>query len=179
MKPLRHFFRECSRQFTVGEQYRMVVEHERSMNAHRRYFATVNEAFNNLPEHIAYLSDDSGHILADEHGNRIRTFRNADHLRKWALIKTYWAVEQTHVLETEIDAYRFKEWIDRYASQHDEYPVTITRGNVVKVYMARSQSVHNMSREDFRRSSDDVLDFLSHLIGTSQATLLANAGQAA
>lgn len=62
--------RLAERTRTSSHAYRLIVAAERSAASHRQYMASVQEAWANLPEHLA------------EH------FPSPDHLRKWALIKT-------------------------------------------------------------------------------------------
>jgi len=62
--------RLAERTRTSSHAYRLIVAAERSAASHRQYMASVQEAWANLPEHLAGY------------------FPNPDLLRKWALIKT-------------------------------------------------------------------------------------------
>ncbi len=157
MKPQDRFSHLCDRQFVVGETYRMVVEEERSMASHRQYFAEVNEAWKNLPEHLAPL------------------FPTADKLRKWCLIKCGYATEQSMVCRSMVDAARFATMMGRM----NEDSTVVRKGNVIKLYTAKSQSVRHMDKAEFQRSKQDVLDLLASMIGTTTEELSKNAGQAA
>ena len=61
--------RLADKHFVVGLSYRLVPHEERSMAQHRYYFASINEAWKNLPEDLA------------------ERFATPDQLRKFALIK--------------------------------------------------------------------------------------------
>jgi hypothetical protein len=51
MTPLnRTWAGRADKQFVVGETYFVEAMHERSMASHRQYFASLNEAWRNLPE---------------------------------------------------------------------------------------------------------------------------------
>ncbi len=77
MAPYGRFAREADAQFVIGERYRMTTVEERSAKSHAHYFACVTDAWANLPE---------------EYEGRWPT---ADHLRKYALIKTGYRREET------------------------------------------------------------------------------------
>lgn len=157
MKPLHHFTRTCDQQFAVGEEYRLVVESERSMASHKRYFACLNEAWRNLPHSVA------------------PHFPSAEKLRKWVLIKCNYANAQRMVCETAVDAARVAQLIGR---MNDDSIVVRTR-NVITIYTAKSQSVRSMNKQEFLESSNAVLDYVAAMISTSRADLEANADQAA
>jgi hypothetical protein len=157
MVPIDRFIPVAERQYTKGEVYRLAVEEERSAISHRHYFASVNEAWKNLPHDIAPL------------------FPTAEKLRKWALIKTGYATEQAMVVDTEIDAARMANLLGRM----NEDSVVVAKGRVMKMYTAKSQSTRSMDKKEFQTSKTAVLDLLSEMIGTSRETLEANAGKAA
>jgi len=61
MEPLARFSRLAERSFTSGHAYRLIVEEERSVAAHKHYFAAVREAFMNLrePWDVAFPNEDA------------------------------------------------------------------------------------------------------------------------
>ena len=64
-RPLRRHAKDCDARFVIGERYRIDVVEQRSEASHRSFFASVNEAWLNLPEDIAerffvLLSKDPG-----------------------------------------------------------------------------------------------------------------------
>ena len=61
----------------------------------------------------------------------------------------------------------------------NEDSVVVVKGRVMKMYIAKSQSVRSMDKKEFQSSKQAVLDLLSEMIGTSRETLEANADRAA
>ena len=158
MTPMPMSFPLCMRQFTIGEQYRLVAEEERSVQSHKHYFAAVYEAWQNLPEDLA------------------ARFPTAEILRHWCLVKCHYATEKTVVLETMRDA----EYLYEYICEKRDNDTFVQRSdNVIKIWTAKSQSTRAMDREEFQRSKEAVLGLLSELIGTSVGELKKNAGKAA
>lgn len=157
MVPTDRFIPIAGRQYTQGEVYRMAVEEERSGVSHRHYFASVHEAWKNLPHDLAEL------------------FPTSEKLRKWVLIKCGYANAQAMVCDTELDAARIAGMLGRM----NEDSVVISKGRVMKMYTAKSQSVRSMDKNEFQASKTAVLDYISGMIGVSRETLEENAGKAA
>lgn len=149
--------RLADKHYVVGETYRLVPHEDRSMRSHRYYFASVNEAWKNLPEHLA------------------ERFPTSEHLRKYALIKAGFHDSREHVAASKAEAVRLAAFI----RPMDEYAVVVVSEAVVTVYTAKSQSTRAMGKKGFRASADAVLDILSAMIGTTPDTLAGNAGRAA
>lgn len=147
----------ADKHFVVGMEYMLVPHEERSMRSHRYYFASINEAFKNLPEDLA------------------ERFPTPDALRKYALIKGGYRDEKTFVASSKAEALRLAAFV----RPMDEYAVVTVREVVVTVYTAKSQSVRAMGKDEFRASIDSVLDVVAGMIGTTAATLAANAERAA
>ena len=145
--------RLADKHFVVGLEYMLVPHEDRSMRSHRFYFASVNEAWKNLPEDMA------------------ERYPTADHLRKWALIKAGYRDERSIVASSKAEALRIAAFI----RPMDEYAVVVVREAVVRVYTAKSQSTRAMGKTEFGASKEKVLDILSAMIGTTAATLAANA----
>jgi len=157
MVPLGRFRARCAEAFTIGEFYRMTAEEERSWRSHRHYFACIFDAWLNLPESAA-----------------LETWaQTSEHLRKYALIKTGWHDSQTYACESKAEALRLAtalraqgELADYHrASRH--YSIVVMQGSLVTLYMAKSQSVRAMGKNDFQKSKDDVLNFVASLSGTT------------
>ena len=53
MAPMPRFKRMCDQQFVVGEEYPLQILEARSRRAHNHFFASVHEAWKNLPEDVA------------------------------------------------------------------------------------------------------------------------------
>lgn len=133
------------------------VREHRSHASHGHFFASVQEAFNNLPEDIA------------------GDFGDAEHLRKWCLIKAGYRDERTLACSSKAEALRLASFI----RPMDGFAVVLVREATVTVYTARSQSLRAMGKDEFQKSKDSVFDVLAKLIGVDVAELSANAGQSA
>ena len=157
MIPQERFKRRAEQQFVIGDTYRLVVEEERLANSHRHYFASLAEAWRNLPED-----------LADR-------FESPEALRAWALIKTGYHDETSVVCDTEADAKR----IASFMGMLRDYAVIVVKGNVVKRYTAKSQSVRAMDKAAFEASKRDVLDLVASMIGVDPRQLAAEASRTA
>lgn len=149
--------RLADRHYVVGESYMLIPHEERSMRSHRYYFASVNEAWKNLPEHWA------------------DRFPTSDHLRKYALIKSGYRDERSIVCSSKAEALR----VGSFVRSVDEYAVVIVSEAVVTIYTAKSQKMRAMGKRAFGESKEAVLDTVAAMIGTSKDTLAANAGEAA
>jgi len=54
MQPLgERMAKLCDEQFVIGMRYRLVEYEDRSSKSHNHYFASLAEAWNNLPEDMA------------------------------------------------------------------------------------------------------------------------------
>ena len=113
--------------------------------SHDHFFASVQEAYNNLPEDLA---DD---------------FASPEHLRKWALIKAGYRDERSIVASSKAEALRIAAFI----RPMDEFSVVVVREATVTQLTAKSQSLRAMGKVEFQRSKDAVFDVLAKLIGTS------------
>ena len=147
----------AQRQYEVGETYRLEVREERSTNSHNHFFASINEGWLNLPEHVA------------------ERFPTPDHLRKYLLIRTGYRDERTIVATSKAEAQRIAAFI----RPMDEFAVVTVREATVAVYTAKSQSVRAMGAREFAASKTAVLDALAAMIGVERKALEANAGKAA
>lgn len=157
MEPLPRFREECDREFVVGQIYRLDVYEERSHKSHAHYFACIADGWQNLPENLA----------AD--------FPTPECLRKHALIRSGYADKRTFVASSKAEALRIAAFIRPL----DEYSIVTVDGAMVTEYRAQSQSQRAMGAKTFQASKDAVLNYIAGLIGTTPATLAANAGRAA
>ncbi|WP_316227862.1 hypothetical protein [Bradyrhizobium sp. SZCCHNR3015] len=124
----------------------------RSTKSQNHYHAAVNEAWKNLPED-----------LANQHPD-------AEHLRKWALIKTGWCIKQNVVCESVDQAIAFAA----VAGKLNESAVIVVQGKVVTIATARTQKTTGpgcMNREEFQKSKQDVLEYVASLIGVDASAL--------
>lgn len=157
MIPLARFMRLCDNQFVVGEQYRMEAIEERSRISHNHYFASIHDAWLNLPE---YMSDQ---------------FLTETHLRKHALIKAGYADKGSFACASKAEAIRLAAFI----KPTDEYAIITVEECVVTRYTAQSQSVKAMGKEKFQASKTAVLEIISNMIGVAPRKLNKEAGRSA
>lgn len=158
--PLRRFDNRFKSEFEKGKRYQMEEIEQRSGKSHRHFFASVAEAWSNLPEEYA------------------QEFASPEHLRKYALIKTGWH-------DVAYFPFASKEEAMRYVTYHrarDEFAIVTINDNVVTIYTAKSQKSRGkdrMSNEDFQASKNDVLDYVWNLCGVDRETGERETGQAA
>lgn len=141
MEPLRRFRDACG-EFVVGQTYTLVQQEERSMASHRFFFASVAEAWANLPPDVA------------------EKFATSEHLRKWALIKAGYYDQRSIVCASKAEAIRVAAFI----RPMDEFAVISTNGPVVIVMTAHSQNLKSMDKATFAASKNAVLDVLADMI---------------
>jgi hypothetical protein len=142
----------AAKAFEAGRIYTLDEVSERSWISHQHQFAWINQAWENLPE-----------ALAD-------TFPTPEHLRKAALIATGWHRETVIDLGSKAAALRFSA----YARGDDAFAQVIIRGSVATVRKARSQRMHGldrMSKAEFQKSKDDILGWISTLVGVDPIEL--------
>lgn len=150
MVPSNPFWaRKSDQQFVIGQVYNLVDEPERSSKSHRHYFSCVNEAWANLPPH-----------LADQHPT-------ADHLRRRALIEAGYCDNKTIVCSSKAEALR----VAAFVKPIDCFAVVTVRDNVVTHSTAHSQSTRAMGAAKFQLSKDATLEIISAMIGTTKADL--------
>lgn len=157
MRPHDRFAKLADREFCIGQDYRMEVREERSLQSHSHYFASLSEAWSNLPEHEA------------------ERFPTSEHLRKWCLIKTGFADERSIVCASKAEAQRLGAFI----RPMDDYAVVTVSEAVVTVYTAKSQSLKAMGKKDFQRSKEAVLEIAWALVGLSASDAEQHVGKAA
>ena len=149
--------RRADAQWVVGERYYVEIRQERSQASHRAYFASINEAFQNLPEDVA------------------ERFPSPDALRKYALIKAGYCNSDSIVAGSKAEAQRLAAFV----RPREQFAVVTVKDAVVTVYTAHSQSVRAMGKADFEKSKAAVLDIVAQMIGTTAPALERNAGAAA
>lgn len=149
MVPLPRFNRQCDEQFVVDEEYPLAVLEARSRASHNFYFATIHEAWVNLPEAIA------------------PQFPNDETLRAWALVKTGYCTEKNFVCETAGHA----RSLAMNLRSRSPLAVIVLKGNVVQVYDPMSQSAAAMGKEVFEQSKTAVLDYIAGMIEAKVADL--------
>lgn len=147
--PLQRFVKPCNDDLIVGRVYEIAIAEQRSMAAHKSYFAAVNDAFDNLPEGLQ------------------GKFRTPDKLRKHALVQTGFADEVSEIFPSEKIAQTAAALMTRALGDES---VVVVEGNVVKAFTPKSQKVRGegaMDAETFYASSNAVRQFLDDMIGVS------------
>jgi hypothetical protein len=155
--PIGRFASLADSYFVAGEKYQLVEHKQRSHATHAHYFACLQEAWANLPEHLA------------------AQFPTADHLRRFALIKTGYADACKFVASSKAEAIRLAGFL----RQRDPFSVVTLDGRVVTEWTAQSQSYREMDRNRFAASKSAVLEYVSQLISVAPGELAANAARAA
>lgn len=135
--------REVEKRLTVDAEYWADPQEPRSQASHNQYFAALNEAWMNLPEHQA------------EH------FPTVEHLRKFALIKAGYCDSQSIACASRAEALR----VAAFVRSTDDYAIVTVTEAVVTRYTAKSQSHRAMGKAVFQASKQAVLDVVSQLIG--------------
>lgn len=149
MMPLPGFLWRCDAEFVCGEVYNLEAIEQRSAKSHAHFFASVNEAWQNLPE------------------NLLEQFPTSEHLRKWCLIRAGYAEHRNIVAASKAEAQRLAAFV----KPMDSYAVVTVRESVVTVYTAESQSMKAMGKQRFQESKDAVLSLLATMIGTDPVEL--------
>lgn len=155
--PLPGFARVADKHLVVGQVYKLVEHEERSAKSHAHFFACLNDAWSNLPEHLA------------------AQFPSAEALRKYALIKAGYADSRTLVASSRAEAMRLAAFV----RPMDEFAVVTTEVCVVTVYTAKSQSMRAMGRKEFAASKEAVLGIVAEMIGVTLADLTNHTNETA
>lgn len=157
MKPAPYFAEEASRTFAVGEMYRLAEVNERSSNTHNHYFASLTEAWRNLPEEMS------------------ARFPSVEHLRKWCLIRTGFSHSSSIACDSPEEAQKVAAFVRPF----DEFAVVSVGGTVVTVFTAMSQSYREMDKREFAASKEAVLELAASMIGSNLKAMEQNADSVA
>lgn len=141
--------RKADERHGAGEVVSVIDWQDRSDATHRHEFAFLREAWLNLPEH-----------LADE-------FPTAEHFRKRLLIDCGFYHETQIDVGTLAGALR----VAAYAQAEDGFAKVVTRGGLVVVRKAKSQSRARMDKAEFQASKEAILQAAANLIGTTPHAL--------
>lgn len=144
--------RQADERYVVGAVYRLEPHEDRSFNSHRHFFASIAEAWSNLPELLA------------------QRFATPEHLRKYALVQCGYRDERSIVCASHAEALRVRAFVEPM----DDFAVVVTSECVVTVYTAKSQSMKAMGRRPFQDSKQAVLDYIAGMIGVEPAALAAH-----
>lgn len=145
----RGFIRRCDEALVLGEAMPWEIVNPRSAKSHKHYFATITEAWSNLPDDIT------------------ARLPSPEHLRKWALIKSgHCTVSSVSCLDAHQAAL-----LAAVLTQADTYAVIEVEGSVVTIYRAESQSFRNAKSPEFQKQKDDVFGVIGRLIGIDPVEL--------
>lgn len=133
----------------AGEDYVLHVDEVRSVNEHQAFFATVKESWATLPEDVALR------------------FPSADHLRKYALIKSGFCTKTDIVCASNSQALILAET----AREMDSYALVALNERTVTIWRAESQAYKAMGKERFTASQRAVRDYVAHLLDVPEETL--------
>jgi hypothetical protein len=149
--------RYCQHWFGAGEIFVLDPEQERDMNSHKHYFAQLKEAWRNLPEGLD------------------AKYPTEDIFRKKLLVECGYFHESEIVCDTARDA----ATVAAFMAPLDPSATIVVRGRIIKKYVAKSQSVAAMGREEFQESKWAVLNFAAALIKVTPKQLDKAAGKSA
>lgn len=126
-----------------GDVYLLDAHDEVSAASRGHYFASLKDAWDSLPD------------------EQLKRFPSVEHLRKWALVRAGYCVDDYRTYGTPEDA----KIAARHIRAHSQFGVITVEGNIVLVRTARSQSSREMSREEFQESKTKVLNIVEDLLG--------------
>lgn len=156
-KPLARHSAMLDANMVAGQRYRLTIDNERSMASHRHEFASLKDAWANLPEDIA------------------AQFPSEEHFRKHGLIHNGFYHQREIVCASTAEARR---WM-RELRMRDDYAIFSINGPVIIERIAKSQSVKAMGKGDFQRSKQALLDWAWSLCGISPELAREHGGNAA
>lgn len=130
--------RRADEQFVIGETYVLEIVHERSAKAHNYFFSRIAELHTNLPHRFDHR------------------FPTPQHLRKWVLVRCGYYNE----IITACDNVDTAIAVAAMARSLDGFAVITVSDAVVRVCTAKSQRKNAMKKDEFNKSSADVLEFI-------------------
>jgi hypothetical protein len=149
---------EADKYYVVGAVYKLAPWFDRSGVSHNHEFAFVEEAFDNLPEHLAPM------------------FRDSTALRKWALCKAgFCSVRKTVYANSKAQAK------DLYLALGGDYDYAVISDDLIAVTFmkAESQKRSKANAKRFQAQKTGIIEVLEDLLGVEPGSLVANAEQVA
>ncbi len=161
MVPKPRYEKTARQQFVVSEEYPLQIIETRSRASHNHFFASVHDAYSNLPETVQ------------------ARWLNEDHMRKWVLCEIGYYDEDEIEFDTRRDAQEFarhcRKWDERLPTSARDYArlwVTQADGNWKVIRRtAKSQSAAAMGKDAFQASKKAVLEYLDDGLGVKRGTL--------
>lgn len=167
MVPQPRYRNQASKQFVDGEEYTLTPLEERSMAAHKRYFAALKSGYDNLPERMFFRTNKpDGTFILDDFGNKVPKWPTVEHYRKWLLISVGYFEEAEIPGTSHGHALQMAAW----ARKVDVYAKIIVRQDHVIVQTAMSQSVAAMKKDKFNASVKAVLELNDAITGVEPGT---------
>lgn len=145
--------RRAAERFGAGEIVMLSAEEERSMRSHRHFFATLADLWRTLPERFALEP----------------WAQSSEHFRKYLLIRSGYSETVTYACQSKAEAARLAAAIRPL----DEFSIVVARDATVFRFVAKSQSVKAMGREDFAASKDAVLAAAETLVAGGELPAVA------
>lgn len=153
--PLRP--KTANKHFVVGEVYPFIVHEDRSAASHKQYFASLHEAWTQLPEWIGDL------------------YPTPEHLRKRALIEAGYYDEEI----IDCGSNKVAPSVSAAIRKRDDFALIQVRDHLVIIHTAKSQSMRAMGKKDFQASKAKVLEIVWGLCGHDAREAAKHVGQAA
>lgn len=206
MVPVERYRKSAYRMYHDDGEYPMGVIEARSRAAHSGYFAQLNEAYQNLPENIAVRWQTSEHFrkwLLIETGwfnEKEFTFEGRSAEREAKRLATFIQTEDEHArvtisriapaddsrevaLDKAVEAWTNNGALDlrqRLRMSIRAALSVLDRGGkwIVLVRKAKSQDHAHMGKEDFKASSDAVLELAAHFVSVTPRELRQHARRA-
>lgn len=138
------FLKVADEQHGVGEVVNLAPVEERSGGSHRHFFVSVNEAWQNLPEHLA------------------GRYPTADSLRHAALCRAGYCDVETFVASSKAEALRLAAFLRSGVRDGVE---VVVNGAAITRLTPHSQSMKAMGKETFEASKEAVLNTIAQMIG--------------
>lgn len=148
--PVGRHDRQLCEQLTFGTVFEADEVKHRSPAHHRFWFAVVNDAWETLSEDLQ------------------ARFPEPEALRKHLLIKAGWCDSREFVTDGPEAAAILASGL-RWA---EPYAAIVVRGNVVFVYVARSQKLTAQNRREFKAVTERGLHALAQMLGVDPTTLM-------
>jgi hypothetical protein len=174
MVPLPRYGNVCVRQFGADDADFVLEEViDRDMRSHNAFFAEVNELYENVPEHIAFMRNPDGTFMLDDHEQKILRWPTAIHFRRWLLIEVGWCDEK----EFECANREHAKNLGKFLRVEDDYSRIRIQGSQVVVKKARSQRVDSMRAAEFEDSKKAVLELARAMVDVTAAESRRSAGR--
>lgn len=151
-RPLPSFQRTAREHYGAGEIVALAPWEERSTASHNHLFSLVAECWQNLPER--YLLQPWA--------------QTSEALRKHALISTGHCEVEAFVCMFQTEAERLATALRKTG---EDYAIIVVDGKSVTRLTAKSMSRKSMDRAAFQKAKDDVLAFVSDLLGVEPEAL--------